>query len=54
MKIKRFGDPAGKKIMLLHRQNNYTTAQKQTDQLEAYLLKNCSGILDLLYAESLG
>ncbi len=32
----------------------YTTAQEQADKLEAYLLKNCGGKLDVLFAESLG
>ena len=87
MEIKRFGDPEGKKIMLLHgnlmcwRQfedviplleeefdvyavsfdgfdgtgkTTYTTAQEQADKLEDYLLQNCGGTLDLLFAESLG
>ena len=87
MEIKRFGNPEGKKIMLLHgnlmcwRQfedviplleeefdvyavsfdgfdgtgkTTYTTAQGQADKLEDYLLQNCGGTLDLLFAESLG
>lgn len=87
MEIKRFGNPEGKKIMLLHgnlmcwRQfedviplleeefdvyavsfdgfdgtgkTTYTTAQEQADKLEDYLLQNCGGTLDLLFAESLG
>lgn len=87
MEIKRFGNPEGKKIMLLHgnlmcwRQfedvipllekefdvyavsfdgfdgtgkTTYTTAQEQSDKLEAYLLRNCGARLDLLFAESLG
>ena len=32
----------------------YTTAQEQADKLEDYLLQNCGGTLDLLFAESLG
>ena len=31
-----------------------STAQEQADKLEAYLLRNCGGTLDLLFAESLG
>ena len=87
MEIKRFGDPEGKKIMLLHGnlmcwrqfedvipllekefdvyavsfdgfdgtgETTYTTAQEQADKLEEYLIQNCDGTLDALYAESLG
>ena len=87
MEIKRFGNPVGKKIMMLHgnlmcwRQfedviplleeefdvyavsfdgfdgtgkTTYTTAQEQADKLEDYLIQNCDGTLDALYAESLG
>jgi pimeloyl-ACP methyl ester carboxylesterase len=87
MEIKRFGDPEGKKIMLLHgnlmcwrqfedvipllekefdvyavsfdgfdgtEKTTYTTAQDQADKLEEYLIQNCDGTLDALYAESLG
>lgn len=87
MEIKRFGDPEGKKIMLLHGnlmcwrqfedvipllekefdvyavsfdgfdgtgETIYTTAQEQADKLEEYLIQNCDGTLDALYAESLG
>lgn len=87
MEIKRFGDPKGKKIMLLHGnlmcwrqfedvipllekefdvyavsfdgfdgtgETTYTTAQEQADKLEEYLIQNCDGTLDALYAESLG
>lgn len=87
MEIKRFGNPGGKKIMLLHgnlmcwRQfedviplleeefdiyavsfdgfdgtgkTTYTTAQEQADKLEDYLIRNCGGMLDALFAESLG
>ena len=32
----------------------YTTAQEQARKLEAYLLENCGGALDVLFAESLG
>ena len=87
MEIKRFADPEGKKIMLLHGnlmcwrqfedvipllekefdvyavsfdgfdgtgETTYTTAQEQADKLEEYLIQNCDGTLDALYAESLG
>ena len=87
MEIKRFGDPAGKTIMLLHGnlmcwrqfedvipllektycvyavsfdgfdgtgQTTYTTAQEQAHKLEAYILEHCGGVLDILFAESLG
>ena len=87
MEIKRFGDPEGKKIMLLHGnlmcwrqfedvipllekefdvyavsfdgfdgtgETTYTTAQEQADKLEDYLIQDCDGTLDALYAESLG
>ena len=32
----------------------YTTAQEQARKLEAHLLENCGGKLDMLFAESLG
>ena len=32
----------------------YTTAQEQADKLVDYLLQNCGGALDVLFAESLG
>ena len=32
----------------------YTTAQGQADQLADYIVQNCGGKLDILYAESLG
>lgn len=32
----------------------YTTAQEQADKLADYLLRNCEGMLDALFAESLG
>lgn len=87
MEIKRFGNPNGKKIMLLHGnlmcwrqfedvipllekefdvyaasfdgfdgtgETTYTTAQEQADKLEDYLIHNCGGTLDVLFAESLG
>lgn len=87
MEIKRFGDPDGKKIMLLHgnlmcwRQfenvipllekdcdvyavsfdgfdgtgkTTYTTAQEQADKLKNYIAEYCGGMLDILFAESLG
>ena len=87
MEIRRFGDPNGKKIMLLHgnlmcwRQfedviprlekeydvyavsfdgfdgtgkTTYTTAQEQAEKLEEYIVMHCGGVLDVLFAESLG
>ena len=35
-------------------ETTYTTAQEQADKLEEYLIQNCDGTLDALYAESLG
>ena len=35
-------------------ETTYTTAQEQADKLEDYLIQNCDGTLDALYAESLG
>ena len=35
-------------------ETTYTTAQEQAHKLEAYILENCSGCLDALFAESLG
>ena len=85
MEIRRFGDPGGKKIMLLHGnlmcwrqfedvipllekeydvyavsfdgfdgtgQTTYTTAQ--ADKLKNYIKEHCGGVLDILFAESLG
>ena len=87
MEIRRFGDPGGKKIMLLHGnlmcwrqfedvipllekeydvyavsfdgfdgtgQTTYTTAQAQADKLKNYIKEHCGGVLDILFAESLG
>lgn len=84
MEIKRFGNPAGKTIMLLHgnlmcwRQfedvipllakeylvfavsfdgtgkTTYTNAQDQADKLAEYVVENCGGSLDLVFAEPLG
>lgn len=87
MEIKRFGNPAGKTIMLLHgnlmcwRQfediipllekehlvfavsfdgfdgtgkTTYTNAQDQADKLADYVIENCGGRLEMVFAESLG
>lgn len=35
-------------------ETTYTTAQEQADKLEAYIMENCGGQLDILFAESLG
>lgn len=50
MEIKRFGDPKGKKIMLLH--GNLMCWRQFEDViplLEEYLIQNCDGTLDALY-----
>ena len=35
-------------------ETTYTTAQEQADKLEEWILENCGGQLDVLFAESLG
>lgn len=87
MEIRRFGNPMGKTVMLLHGnlmcwkqfedvipllgkdclvfavsfdgfdgtgKTTYINAQVQADKLAEYLIQNCSGKLDMLFAESLG